>query len=85
MDGCDVHIEGIVLDGRGSGVARDQRGNHVAHSLDADRPQACSALEQHVNELEQVSKAGVVITELANIARMMLDRTRESEEEMRRS
>jgi diguanylate cyclase len=44
-----------------------------------------SALEQHVNELEQVSKAGVVITELANIARMMLDRTREIDKEMSRS
>jgi diguanylate cyclase len=44
-----------------------------------------SALEQHVNELEQVSKAGVVITELANIARLMLDRTREIEKEMSRS
>lgn len=44
-----------------------------------------SALEQHVNELEQVSKAGVVITELATIARIMLDRTREIEKEMSRS
>jgi diguanylate cyclase len=44
-----------------------------------------SALEHHVNELEQVSKAGVVITELANIARLMLDRTREIEKEMNRS
>lgn len=44
-----------------------------------------SALEQHVNELEQVSKAGIVITELANIARLMLDRTREIEKEMSRS
>ncbi|MFA7603475.1 MAG: diguanylate cyclase [Novosphingobium sp.] len=44
-----------------------------------------SALEQHVNELEQVSKAGVVISELANIARLMLDRTREIEKEMSRS
>jgi diguanylate cyclase len=44
-----------------------------------------SALEQHVNELEQVSKAGVVITELANIARLMLDRTRDIEREMNRS
>ncbi len=44
-----------------------------------------SAPEQHVNELEQVSKAGIVITELANIARMMLDRTREIEKEMNRS
>jgi diguanylate cyclase len=44
-----------------------------------------SALEQHVDELEQVSKAGIVITELANIARIMLDRTREIEIEMNRS
>jgi diguanylate cyclase len=44
-----------------------------------------SALEQHVDELEQVSKAGVVITELAHIARVMLDRTREIEKEMSRS
>jgi diguanylate cyclase len=44
-----------------------------------------SALAQHVSELEQVSKAGIVITELANIARIMLDRTREIEKEMNRS
>jgi diguanylate cyclase len=44
-----------------------------------------SALEAHVSELEQVSKAGVVITELATIARVMLDRTREIEHEMSRS
>src|SRR6218665_3619768 len=44
-----------------------------------------SALEAHVGELEQVSKAGVVISELATIARVMLDRTREIEHEMSRS
>ena len=44
-----------------------------------------SALEAHVSELEQVSKAGVVISELATIARVMLDRTREIEHEMSRS
>jgi diguanylate cyclase len=44
-----------------------------------------SALEAHVSELEQVSKAGVVITELATIARVMLNRTREIENEMNRS
>lgn len=44
-----------------------------------------SALEAHVGELEQVSKAGVVITELATIARVMLERTREIEQEMSRS
>lgn len=44
-----------------------------------------SALEAHVGELEQVSKAGVVISELATIARVMLERTREIENEMSRS
>ncbi len=44
-----------------------------------------SALEAHVSELEQVGKAGVVISELATIARVMLDRTREIEREMNRS
>ncbi len=44
-----------------------------------------SALEAHVGELEQVSKAGVVISELATIARVMLERTREIEQEMSRS
>ena len=44
-----------------------------------------TALEAHVGELEQVSKAGVVITELATIAKVMLERTREIEQEMSRS
>ncbi len=44
-----------------------------------------SALEAHVGELEQVSKAGVVISELATIAKVMLKRTREIEQEMSRS
>lgn len=44
-----------------------------------------SALQAHVGELEQVSKAGVVISELATIARLMLERTREIEQEMSRS
>lgn len=44
-----------------------------------------SALEVHVGELSRVSKAGVVISELAEIARAMLIRTREIEQEMTRS
>jgi diguanylate cyclase len=44
-----------------------------------------SALEAHVSELEQVSKAGAVIAELATIAKVMLDRTREIEQQMNRS
>lgn len=44
-----------------------------------------SALEAQVGELERVSKAGLVISELASIARIMLDRTRNIELEMARS
>jgi len=44
-----------------------------------------SALEAHVGELEQVSKAGVVISELATIAKVMLERTRDIEKQMSRS
>ena len=43
------------------------------------------ALAAHVDELEGVSKAGAVITELASIARTMLSRTREIERDMKRS
>jgi diguanylate cyclase len=38
-----------------------------------------AALQQHVDDLEQVSKAGIVITELAALARAMMSRTREIE------
>lgn len=44
-----------------------------------------TALQQHVGELEQVSKAGAVINELAQIARAMMERTRVIEQEMTRS
>ena len=44
-----------------------------------------SALQAHVGELEQVGKAGAVISELANVARAMLTRTRELEREMQRT
>ncbi len=44
-----------------------------------------SVLEAHVGELEQNSKAGVAITELATIAKVMLDHTRKIEQEMSRS
>ncbi len=44
-----------------------------------------SALEGHVNELEQVTKAGEVISELATIAKVMLRRTRDIEKQMLRS
>ncbi len=44
-----------------------------------------TALEAHVGELEQVSKASVVISELAAIAKVMLKRTRMIEKQMVRS
>ncbi|MBS3930721.1 MAG: GGDEF domain-containing protein [Sphingomonadales bacterium] len=44
-----------------------------------------TALEGHVNELEQVTRAGEVISDLANIAKVMLRRTRDIEKQMLRS
>ncbi len=44
-----------------------------------------TALEGHVSELEQVGKAGLVISELAAIAKVMLNRSREIEKQMIRS
>jgi len=44
-----------------------------------------SALEEHVEELEQVNLAGEVISELASIAKVMLKRTRGIEKQMLRS
>lgn len=44
-----------------------------------------SALQSHVDELHEVNKAGQVITELANVATAMLQRTSEIEERMARS
>ncbi len=43
------------------------------------------ALKEHVSDLEHVSKAGDVITELASIAKVMVRRTRDLEREMIRS
>lgn len=44
-----------------------------------------SALKQHVDDLEQVSKAGVVISELATLTRAMMERTKNIESELGRS
>lgn len=44
-----------------------------------------SALKEHVSDLEQVSNSGAVISELANIAKVMVRRTRELERQMLRS
>jgi len=44
-----------------------------------------AALQQHVDDLEQVSRAGVVITELATLAKAMMHRTREIEHDLNES
>lgn len=44
-----------------------------------------SALQNHVEELHEVNKAGAVIQELANVAKAMIDRTQEIEHQMARS
>lgn len=44
-----------------------------------------AALQQHVDDLEQVSKAGIVITELAALARAMMSRTRDIEHNLNES
>ncbi len=59
--------------------AKTSRDAHSATS------QYHSALEEHVGELEQVTKAGEVISELATIAKVMMRRTRDIERQMLRS
>lgn len=44
-----------------------------------------SELEQHVVDLEQVEKTGQLVTNLAGLARAMLERTRKAENDMRKS
>lgn len=44
-----------------------------------------AALQQHVDDLEQVSRAGIVITELAALAKAMIHRTREIELDLNKS
>ncbi|PKP99543.1 MAG: GGDEF domain-containing protein, partial [Alphaproteobacteria bacterium HGW-Alphaproteobacteria-13] len=44
-----------------------------------------SQLERHVVDLEEVEKTGQLVTNLAGLAKAMLERTRKAEDEMRRS
>lgn len=44
-----------------------------------------AALQQHVDDLEQVGRAGAVITELAALAKAMMHRTREIEQNLTQS
>lgn len=64
-------------------------------NLDAFQAQSKSAhehavdygteLEQHVSDLEQLQKTGQIVSNLADLAKTMLERTRKAEEEMRKS
>ena len=56
--------------------------SHDAHTATA---QYHTVLEGHVTELEHVTRAGDVISDLANIAKVMLKRTRDIERQMLRS
>ncbi len=42
-------------------------------------------LEQHVDDLEQLQKTGRIVSSLADIAKVMLERTRKAETDMRKS
>lgn len=42
-------------------------------------------LEQHVVDLEQLEKTGRIVSSLADLAKVMLERTRKAEDEMRKS
>lgn len=44
-----------------------------------------SELEQHVIDLEQLQKTGRIVSGLADLAKVMLDRTRKAEDDMRKS
>ncbi len=57
----------------------------TSHEARTATTEYSSALEAHVGELEQVGKAGLVISELAAIAKVMLKRSREIEKQMVRS
>jgi diguanylate cyclase len=44
-----------------------------------------SELEQHVDDLEQLQKTGRIVSSLADLAKVMLERTRKAEDHMRKS
>ncbi len=59
-----------------------QAQSKTAHKHAADYG---SELEQHVTDLEQLQKTGQIVSNLADLAKTMLERTRKAEDEMRRS
>ena len=44
-----------------------------------------SELEQHVSDLEQLQKTGQIVSNIADLAKTMLERTRKAEDDMRKS
>src|SRR3546814_10105302 len=44
-----------------------------------------SELEDHLTDLEQLQKTGQIVSNLADLAKTILERTRKAEDEMRRS
>ena len=81
-NGDDVAQLAELMQRLESSIDEFAKTSREAHSATS---QYHSALEEHVGELEQVTKAGEVISELATIAKVMMRRTRDIEKQMLRS
>lgn len=75
-NGDDVSQLAELMQRLESSIDEFAKTSHDAHSATS---QYHTALEEHVGELEQVTKAGEVISELATIAKVMMRRTRDIE------
>jgi diguanylate cyclase len=81
-NGDDLALLTQLMERLESSIDEFGKTSRDAHNATSDYQ---SALEEHVNELTQVTKAGEVISELATIAKVMLRRTRDIEKQMLRS
>lgn len=81
-NGDDLALLAQLMERLESSIDEFGKTSRDAHNATSDYQ---SALEEHVNELTQVTKAGEVISELATIAKVMLRRTRDIEKQMLRS
>ena len=81
-NGDDLALLAQLMERLESSIDEFGKTSRDAHHATSDYQ---SALEEHVNELTQVTKAGEVISELATIAKVMLRRTRDIEKQMLRS
>src|SRR3546814_13746079 len=59
-----------------------QTRSKAAHQMTRDYG---SELEDHLTDLEQLQKTGQIVSNLADLAKTMTERTRKAEDEMRRS